>query len=156
MPGFVAGVFVDAEARFGAVWAANTTYGGDRGLLGDLLKIVREAEPPVPEEWAPAALPEGITQELLGTWNWGPNSFVLQARGDGLIELVVPGRKGRESRFSRDGDDWVGLDGYFAGERLRIDPAGGHLWLATFVLTRAPYDPDGPIPGGVDPRGWSA
>jgi CubicO group peptidase (beta-lactamase class C family) len=155
MPGFVASVFVDAEAKLGAVWAANITYGGDRELLGALLRIVREAEPPIPGEWAPAPLPEGIGLDLLGTWNWGPNSFVLQARGDGLIELVVPGRKGRESRFRRDGDDWVGLDGYFEGERLRIDPDGRHLWLATFVLTREPYG-DGPVPGGVDPGGWTA
>jgi CubicO group peptidase (beta-lactamase class C family) len=156
MPGFVASVFVDAEAKLGAVWAANTTYGGDRELLGSLLRIVREAEPPLPSEWTPAPLPAGVGLELLGTWNWGPNAFVLQARGDGLIELVVPGRKGRESRFKRDGEDWVGLDGYFEGERLRIDPGGRFLNLATFVFTREPYDPAGPIPGGVDPGGWTA
>lgn len=156
MPGFVAGVFVDDEAKLGSVWAANTTYGGDRGLMGALLRIVRAAEPPLPDEWAPVALPEGIGLELLGTWNWGPNSFVLQARGDGLIELVLPGRKGRESRFAHDGDGWVGLDGYFAGERLRIDPAGRYLNLASYILTRAPYEAAGPIPGGVDAGGWTA
>src|SRR4051794_27480522 len=32
MPGFVAGVFVDASARLGAVWAANMTYGDDPEL----------------------------------------------------------------------------------------------------------------------------
>jgi CubicO group peptidase (beta-lactamase class C family) len=156
MPGFVAGVFVDDQAKLGSVWAANTTYGGDRDLMGALLRIVREAEPPVAGEWTPAALPEGIGIELLGTWTWGPNAFVLQARGDGLIELVVPGRKGRESRFARDGDDWVGLDGYFAGERLRIGPEGRFLNLASYILTREPYDVAGPIPGDVDPGGWTA
>jgi hypothetical protein len=33
MPGFVAAVIVDAEARLGVVTAANTTYGGDRELV---------------------------------------------------------------------------------------------------------------------------
>jgi hypothetical protein len=46
----------------------------------------------------------------------------------------------------------VGLDGYFAGETLRI--AGDHLDLDTFIFTRAPYDPEAPVPGGVDERGW--
>ncbi len=35
--------------------------------------------------------------------------------------------------------------------------AGGavtHLDLGTFVLTRGPYDPAGPQPGGVDEGGW--
>ena len=49
---------------------------------------------------------------------------------------------------------WVGLDGYYAGETLRIAP--DHLDLATFVLTRTPYDPEAPVPGGVDERGWTA
>ena len=33
----------------------------------------------------------------------------------------------------------MGLDGYFAGETLRI--ADDHLDLGTFVFTRTPYDP---------------
>ena len=82
MPGFVAAVFVDAGARLGVVSAANTTYGGDRELVADLLGIVRDAEPPVPDEWQPSPLPEGIGLELLGTWCWGPNTCVLQARRD--------------------------------------------------------------------------
>jgi hypothetical protein len=46
----------------------------------------------------------------------------------------------------------VGLDGYYAGETLRI--ADDHLDLATFTFTRQPYDPAAPVPGGVDPAGW--
>jgi hypothetical protein len=151
MPGFVAAVFVDPGAGLGVVSAANTTYGGDPDLDAELLRIVREAEPPVPDEWAPAPLPEGIGLELLGTWCWGPNVYTLTARGDGLLELASPGER---SRFRRAGGDWVGLDGYFAGERLRIDPEGRFLELATFVYTRGPYG-EGPIPGGVDPEGWT-
>ena len=44
------------------------------------------------------------------------------------------------------------------GERLRIvrdvQGAVSHLEMATFVFTRTPYDPDAPVPGGVDPTGW--
>jgi CubicO group peptidase (beta-lactamase class C family) len=155
MPGFVASVLVDADAGLGGAWAANTTYGGDRGLLAALLAIVRECEPAVAEEWRPAALPDGISLDLLGPWYWGPNAFALRARGDGLLELAPLGRPGRGSRFRPAGDAWIGLDGYFAGERLRIDPGGRSFELATFVFTRAPYDADAPIPGGVDPAGWS-
>jgi hypothetical protein len=46
----------------------------------------------------------------------------------------------------------VGLDGYFAGETLRLDPVA--LNLATFVFTRTPYDPAAPVPGGVAEAGW--
>jgi CubicO group peptidase (beta-lactamase class C family) len=154
MPGFVASVFVDAEAAIGGAWAANTTYGGDRGLLPELLSLVRELEPRLADEWRPAALPPGIALDLLGVWYWGPNAFALRARGDGLLELEPLGGKGRGTRFRPADGAWIGLDGYFAGERLRVGPDHASLELATFVFTRAPYG-DGPIPGGVDPEGWS-
>jgi CubicO group peptidase (beta-lactamase class C family) len=154
MPGFVAGVFVDADARLGSVWAANITYGGDADLCPDMLKIVREAEPPLPEAWTPAPLPDGVGLDLLGIWYWGPHAMALRAARDGLLELQAPGGRGRESRFRRDRDAWVGLDGYWAGERLRIAPDGRSFDLASFIFTREPYA-DGPIPGGVDPEGWT-
>jgi CubicO group peptidase (beta-lactamase class C family) len=154
MPGFVSSVFVDRDARLGGLWAANTTYGGDRDLLGAMLSIVRECEPPIAEEWRPAPLPPGIGLELLGTWYWGPNAYALRTLGDAQLELSPPNGKGRGSRFRLVGGEWVGRDGYFAGERLRIAPDGRSLDLATFVFTREPYG-EGPVPGGVDPRGWT-
>ena len=33
--------------------------------------------------------------------------------------------------------------------------ARDHLWLATFVFTRTPYDPAAPVPGGVSDEGWT-
>jgi hypothetical protein len=52
----------------------------------------------------------------------------------------------------------MGLDGYYAGEPLRVvRDAGGavsHLDLASFRFTRLPYDPERDIPGGVDDAGW--
>ncbi|WP_369135072.1 serine hydrolase domain-containing protein [Modestobacter sp. I12A-02662] len=152
MPGFLAGVFVDRVEEAGAVTLANTTSGLDPlvpGLLGDL----REAEPRIVAAWAPQ--PPPVPLEQLGVWFWGPAPHVLRAQGGGLLHLgPMPGRAGRASRFApRPDGTWVGLDGYYAGETLRIAP--DHLDLATFVLTRTPYDPDAPVPGGVDERGWA-
>jgi hypothetical protein len=154
MPGFVAAVYVDGEARIGAVWASNITYGGDPELTADLLDIVRDAEPRIPDEWEPAQLPDGVELDLLGMWYWGPHPVALRALADGHLELYRPGGRSRESRFRRDGADWVGLDGYWAGERLRIAPDRRSMNLATFIFTREPYG-EGPIPGGVDAAGWT-
>lgn len=160
MPGFVAHVVVDDAARLGAVWTANTTYGGDWALGPALLDIVCRSEPPVAREWRPAPPPDGVGLEQLGTWFWGPNAFTLRATGSDRLELA-PLDRGGASRFRRrraeepPGAEWVGIDGYHAGERLRFAADGSHFELATFVFTRWPYD-GGPIPGGVDPGGWTA
>lgn len=72
--------------------------------------------------------------------------------------MGVPG-EGRGSRFSPTVDgSWVGRDGYYLGEPLRVvrgtDGSVSHLDLASFRYTRTPYDPQRDIPGGVDDRGW--
>lgn len=71
----------------------------------------------------------------------------------------MPVNGGRGSRFRPvRRDEWVGLDGYYAGEPLRVvrrdNNAVSYLDLASFVFTRTPYDPSAAIPGGLDPRGW--
>jgi CubicO group peptidase (beta-lactamase class C family) len=151
MPGFLAGVFVDRAEQAGAVMLANTTSGLDP-LVPGLLADLRAAEPRVVEAWAPSSSP--VPLELLGIWFWGPAPHVLCASAGGLLHLgPLPGRAGRASRFARRADGaWVGLDGYYAGETLRIAP--DHLDLASFVFTRSPYDPQAPVPGGVDEGGW--
>jgi CubicO group peptidase (beta-lactamase class C family) len=153
MPGFLAGVFVDRAEEAGGVMLANTTSGLEP-LVPGLLADLREAEPRVVAAWAPESPPVPLDQ--LGVWFWGPAPHVLRAQGGGLLHLgPMPGRAGRASRFApRPDGTWVGLDGYYAGETLRIAP--DHLDLATFVLTRTPYDPEAPVPGGVDERGWTA
>jgi CubicO group peptidase (beta-lactamase class C family) len=153
MPGFLAGVFVDRAEQAGGVMLANTTSGLDL-LVPALLADLRAAEPRVVEAWAPSPAP--VPLDLLGVWFWGPAPIVLRAQAGGLLHLgPMPGRAGRASRFApREDGTWVGLDGYYAGETLRIAP--DHLDLATFVLTRTPYDPDAPVPGGVDDHGWRA
>ena len=151
MPGFLAGVFVDRDEQTGAVSLANTTSGLDAVVFG-LLADLRAAEPRIVEPWRPS--PSPVPLEQLGVWFWGPSPYVLRAVGCGLLHLgPMPGRNGRASRFARQGDGtWIGLDGYYAGEPLRIAP--DHLDLGTFVFTRTPYDPEAPVPGGVDERGW--
>ena len=151
MPGFLAGVFVDRDERIGAVSLANTTSGLDAVVFG-LLADLRAAEPRVVEPWTPS--PSPVSLDLLGVWFWGPSPYVLRAVGGGLLHLgPLPGRNGRASRFApREDGTWLGLDGYFAGETLRI--AEDHIDLDTFVFTRTPYDPEAPVPGGVDERGW--
>ncbi|WP_372453626.1 serine hydrolase domain-containing protein [Pseudonocardia abyssalis] len=147
MPGFLAGLWVDREEGTGALALGNTTSGLDGGLPAALLADVRAAEPRVVDAWAPA--PSPVPLELLGPWYWGPSPYVLRAVSGGLLHLGGLGRPGRSSRF-RPGPDgtWIGLDGYFAGETLRLDPVA--LDLATFVFTRTPYDPAAPVPGGTD------
>jgi hypothetical protein len=151
MPGFLAGVFVDREEATGAVSLANTTSGLDPLVFG-LLDDLRAHEPRVVEPWAP--FPAPVPLDRLGVWYWGPAPHALRATGAGLLHLgPLPGRPGRASRFSRrDDGTWVGLDGYYAGEVLRI--GGDHLDVGTFVFTRSPYDPEAPVPGGVDDGGW--
>jgi CubicO group peptidase (beta-lactamase class C family) len=151
MPGFLAGVFVDRDEQTGAVSLANTTAGLDVVVFG-LLDDLRAAEPRIVAPWTPS--PSPVPLECLGVWFWGPSPYALRAIGGGFLHLgPLPGRVGRASRFAqRDDGTWVGLDGYFAGEALLI--ADDHLNLDTFVFTRTPYDPEAPVPGGVDERGW--
>ena len=151
MPGFLAGLWVDREESAGALALGNTTSGLDGGLPAALLADVRAAEPRIVEVWTPSAA--AVSLELLGPWYWGPSPYVLRAVPGGLLHLGGLGCHGRSSRF-RPGPDgtWIGLDGYFAGETLRLDPVA--LNLATFVFTRTPYDPAAPVPGGVHQDGW--
>lgn len=158
MPGFLA-VLQITDSGDAVVAFANATSGMNGALGQDLLKILAEDEPRVPDEWVPVTLPAG-TLELLGLWYWGPSPYILAAKGDQL-ELRAPLGPGRESRFRATAtDSWVGLDGYHTGEPLhavrRADGSVSHLDLGSFIFTRSPYDSDAPVPGGVDPGGWRA
>ncbi len=151
MPGFLAAVFVDREEQAGAVSLANATAGVDPVVFG-LLADLRAAEPLIVGPWSPS--PSPVPLSCLGVWFWGVSPYVLRSVAGGRLHLgPLPGRGGRASRFQRGAEGrWVGLDGYYAGETLRI--ADDHLDLGTFVFTRTPYDPAAPVPGGVDEAGW--
>ncbi len=157
MPGFVALVRVDVDTADGVVAMTNTTAGFSPELDTDLAGILDE-EPRDVDDWTPADVGRDLLQ-LCGHWYWGPVPMVLQAHAGGGLELRPVSGRGRPSRFRPTAEDtWTGLDGYFAGEPLRVvrgtDGRVAHLDVASFVLTRAPYDADADVPGGVDPDGW--
>lgn len=158
MPGFLAVLRVDAESGDAAVVATNSTAGLSATFATDLLDVVAEHAPRRPEAWQPSAV-ESDLLALTGAWFWGPTPLALYAGADGGLEVRDLGKRARTSRFRPAGDGtWTGLDGYYAGETLRVvrraDGEVSHLDIASFVLTRTPYDPRADVPGGVDVSGW--
>ena len=159
MPGFVAALWVSQDDDASAVVLANSTAGTPvPTIAADLIRIVAEQEPRFPEPWRPLTDADPELLALTGPWYWGPSALVLRLRAQRALELT-PLDAGRGSRFRAEPDgSWTGLDGYYAGEPLhvvrRADGTVSHLNIGSFVLTRTPYDPAAPIPGGVDPQGW--
>lgn len=162
MPGFLATALTDPADHTGALVMANTTSGPRiDAVVTDLVKIVSEREPRLPEEWRPLPEVDGELLALAGPWYWGPTPLALRLLPDRWLDLAPLGGTGRASRFRPDPDGtWTGLDGYYTGETLSVvrrpDGTVRHLEINTFVLTRTPYDPSAPIPGGVDATGWHA
>lgn len=155
MPGFLANVLADPAEATGVVFLANTTSGVG-ALATDLLDVLAEHEPRIPPEWHPGAEVSEETLWLTGLWYWGPVPHLMRVLPDGLLELSAWKGPGRTSRFRwAEGETWIGLDGYHRGEPLRVvrsaDGTPAHLDLNTFVFTRAPYDPNAPVPGGTLP-----
>lgn len=162
MPGFLAGLWISEADDLAAVALTNVTAGpAITGIAADLIGIVAEHEPRLPQPWRPLTDLDPQLLALAGPWYWGPTALALHLRAEGALELASLGTPARASRFRPEaGGSWTGLDGYYAGERLRVvrrtDGSVSHLDLGSFVLTREPYDPSAPIPGGVDPSGWTA
>jgi CubicO group peptidase (beta-lactamase class C family) len=160
LPGFLASLTLSVEDDVAAVVLANCTSGPLVALVAaDLVRIVAEAEPRIPEPWRPMREVDEAALELAGQWYWGTYAFALRLTADGLVSLEPLSGKGRRSRFRGNGDGtWTGLEGYYAGELLkavrRPDGAVDHLDLGSFVFTRQPYDEGAAVPGGVDPAGW--
>ncbi|MFG3198248.1 serine hydrolase domain-containing protein [Streptomyces sp. NPDC048208] len=160
LPGFLANLTFSVADDVAAVVLANCTSGPLLGAVGaDLVRIVAEAEPRIPEPWRPLREVDPAVLELAGPWYWGTHPFALRVMADGLITLGPLSGSGRRARFRPNGDGtWTGLEGYYAGELLeamrRPDATVSHLDLGSFVFTRQPYDEDAPVPGGVDAEGW--
>jgi len=161
MPGFLATLQVDAASGDAVVVASNTTAGLRGTLPTDLAALLHEHAPAPGGPWTPTVVSAEILA-LTGSWYWGPQPLVIRAESEDALDLAPMSGAGRASRFRRQPDgSFLGRDGYFRGETLRVvrdDDRGRvtHLDLASFILTRAPYDPVEPIPGGVDTSGWSA
>ncbi|WP_405646002.1 serine hydrolase domain-containing protein [Streptomyces sp. NBC_00019] len=160
LPGFLANLTISVADDVAAVVLANCTSGPLLGSVGaDLVRIVAEAEPRIPEPWRPLPEVDAAVLELAGQWYWGTHAFALRLATEGGVSLDPLSGIGRRSRFRRNADGtWTGIEGYFAGELLRAvrrpDGAVSHLDLGSFVFTRQPYDEGSPVPGGVDPEGW--
>jgi hypothetical protein len=160
MPGFLAAVWLSVDERLGGITLTNTTAGIQIGsLAAELIDIVALHEPPLPPPWQPLQSFDDELLALTGTWYWGPTGYNLYLLADRYLRLDPLRGSGRASRFRPEPDGaWTGLEGYYAGERLRIGrDAGGrvtHVDIGTFVFTRTPYDPAAQVPGGVDPDGW--
>ncbi|MFF8694123.1 serine hydrolase domain-containing protein [Streptomyces sp. NPDC015144] len=162
LPGFLATLWISAEDDVAAVALTNTTAGLAIGeVAAELVGIVAEAEPRVPEPWRPLTESEVDTDllALTGPWYWGTRANVLRLTPGGGLEIAPMRGAGRGARFVPGGDGtWTGLDGYYAGEILRVvrndDGSVNHLDLGSFVFTREPYDPAAAVPGGVDASGW--
>ncbi|MFE1880896.1 serine hydrolase domain-containing protein [Streptomyces diastatochromogenes] len=160
LPGFLANLTISVEDDVAAVVLANCTSGPLLGAVGaDLVRIVAEAEPRIPEPWRPLREVDRDVLDLAGQWFWGTHAFALRVMADGLLALGPLTGGGRRARFRSNGDGtWTGLEGYYAGELLRPvrRPDGSviHLDLGSFVFTRQPYEEGAEVPGGVDPKGW--
>ncbi|WND36515.1 serine hydrolase domain-containing protein [Streptomyces sp. BB1-1-1] len=160
LPGFLANLTISVEDDVAAVVLTNCTSGPlPAGVGADLVRIVAEAEPRIPEPWRPLPGVDTSVLELVGQWYWGTHAFALRLTADGGVSLEPLSGNGRRSRFRVNADGtWTGLEGYYAGEPLRAvrrpDGTVSHLDLGSFVFTRQPYDEGAPVPGGVDPEGW--
>jgi len=154
MPGFLAGFFVDRVRRTAAVCLANGTSGlRAEGLPLDMLTALEELEPTIPPAWSPnKTVPESVA-EILGVWHWGNTAYTFTYQGEEVVAAQL-GSGLTSYRFRPVGDGTlVGTTGYHHGETLRVvrnaDGSINHLNCATFIYTRAPYDPDAPIPGAL-------
>ena len=150
MPGFIATCFIDLKRRTGVVAFANATAGMPAGVVAtDLLAELEAAEPTVVPPWRPSASVPDEIREIVGVWHWGASQLTLTWEGDALVT-----RRGAAEAYRHEWRDGriVGTSGYMHGEELRVvrndDGTVNHLDLATFILTRTPYDPAAPIPGG--------
>ncbi|MFF9866565.1 serine hydrolase domain-containing protein [Streptomyces sp. NPDC013953] len=160
LPGFLAGLWIDVTEGLAAVVLANATSGPVPGVVAaDLVRIVAEAEPRIPAPWRPLPEVDPALLALTGPWYWGTHAYGLALGADRGVELRPLRGPGRASRFRAESKEtWTGLDGYFAGETLRVvrrgDGSVSHLDLGSFVFTREPYAPGDAVPGGVDEGGW--
>jgi CubicO group peptidase (beta-lactamase class C family) len=162
MPGFLATLCVSPDDGVAGIALANATSGTDIAAIAiDLVKIVADSEPRLPARWKPLPHVDQALLALTGLWYWGPRPYLLRLRADRAVELSPAAANGRASRFCAETDGtWTGLDGYYAGETLRVvrgaDDAVDHLDLGSFVFTREPYEPGAPLAARPDSGGWGA
>jgi CubicO group peptidase (beta-lactamase class C family) len=154
MPGFLAALFADPVSGIGAVVLTNATTGvAPEQLAVDLIEAAEQelGSPVAPAERA--AAPTAASAELAGEWYWGNTPLRALPVPDGF---QLHGPNGTVTFQAVEPDGYRGVDGYYAGEHLRVvrrgDGSVSHLEVVTFVFTRLPYDGRAPIPGGPPRR----
>jgi CubicO group peptidase (beta-lactamase class C family) len=162
MPGFLATLWVSPADGLGGIALANATAGPAIGTIAaDLIAIVADREPRLPDRWTPQPDFDEALLALTGPWYWGPRPFMLRLLAERGVKLSPATGAGRGSRFRAEPDGtWTGLDGYYKGETLRVvrgpDSEPDHLDLGSFVFTRQPYEASAPLAARPDPDGWHA
>ncbi len=155
VPGFTGELRIDPEAGDVVVTLGSATSGFGGGAT--LLAAYQEAEPKPPRPWT-ADGSQAAVLDLVGPWYWGSTPYVVAGATEGRLEVAMAGGP-RSAVFVPDGPDrWIGLTGYFGGEPLVVhrsaDGAATWLDIASFRLSRLPYQADAALPGGPDPAGW--
>ncbi len=151
MPGFVCGLFVDPSTSVGAVLLCNATTGVDvEGLVTTLVDEALAAAPQPIAAGTPAPhTPHLDALPLAGEWYWGNTAMTLDPTSGGFSLRTETAVRYFEHV---EGDEFRGVDGYFAGETLTVwrdhDGAVTHLEVVSFIFTSTPYDPAVPVPGG--------
>ncbi len=98
LPGFLANLTIGVADDVAAVVLANCTSGPLLSVVGaDLVRIVAEAEPRIPEPWRPVREADSPALELAGQWYWGTHGFALRLTADGLASLEPLAGTGRRS-----------------------------------------------------------
>ncbi len=156
VPGFIAGLFVDRARATAGVCMANAASGvRAQGLPVELMQRLEELEPTLPKAWTPTVEVPQVVRQVLGLWYWGNMAFTLSYQSDRLVGRLLSDHATWFTIRIVEGERLVGASGYFAGEPMHVvrrdDGSVGHLECATFIFTRVPYDPQAPIPGGVEP-----
>ncbi|NUR68541.1 MAG: beta-lactamase family protein, partial [Streptomyces sp.] len=76
LPGFLANLTISVADDVAAVVLTNCTSGPMLSSVGaDLVRIVAEAEPRIPDPWRPLPEVDADVLELAGQWYWGTHAF---------------------------------------------------------------------------------
>ncbi|WP_347350062.1 serine hydrolase domain-containing protein [Intrasporangium sp.] len=143
MPGYLTGLRVRRKDGVGAIVFANCTSGAEPlALATDLVDLVLDTEPSLPEPWRPEG-PRPDLDPLLGLW-WSEGSPITFFVRDGeLWSRLTESDALSETRYAAEGPDrFRAVEGRERGEMLEVvradDGAVDRLYFATYAVTRAP------------------
>jgi CubicO group peptidase (beta-lactamase class C family) len=124
MPGFLAGLYVNREAKVGAAVLTNSgTRGATKELALELATTTIDLWPAATEPWRPEPEPPPEIRAILGRW-WSEGSEFVFTWKDGKLTADVPGAPAwqRPSVFEAAGDGgYRVVSGRERGERLRVE-----------------------------------